>query len=313
MFRLISSFVLVASSIAVKAEELAVTGQIVAAQSQEIVAPRSSSWQIQIKWLKEEGSNVEPGDVVAIFDGSTLETEVEQKKSSLEEKHQQRVNDQITEQQNILNAELELHTAQVNYRKALLDSQQPKQLINAMDYEKYQLAAKKAELAVKTAELKLKNSKEEQAKKLVKIDLEISDLERELKTAERQLEKMEVKANLAGPIIYKSDWWGNKFQVGDNAQFGQRIATIPQMNQLQVEALVADVDVHKVEIGQPVNLVFDAYPSQSYPGKVVAINSNGENKAPLGEAKYYPVYIEFEKVPQLRLVAGMSLLGVINL
>jgi len=313
VFRLTSLLSLFLAANILMASDLAVTGEIVAAKAQDIVTPRGTGWQIQIKWLKEEGVTVRPGEVVAIFDGSSLETEVEQKKSSLEQKQQERVNQQLQGEQNILNAKLELETARINLKKALLDSEQPKSLINALDYQKFQLATKKALLAVDAAELKLEKTTEAANKKLAQIDLETEDLQRELVVAESRLSKMEIVATLEGPIVYTSDRHGNKIKIGDDSRFGEKVATIPQMDQLQVEALVADVDIHKIVIGQSVALQLDANPEKTYSGKVIAINSSGETKKPWGDAKYYPIRIEFNQLPKIRLVAGMSVLGVIQL
>ena len=48
------------------ASQLIVTGKVTSSNVQVVSAPRTDRWNIQIQWMVDEGSIVEPGDTIAL-------------------------------------------------------------------------------------------------------------------------------------------------------------------------------------------------------------------------------------------------------
>jgi multidrug resistance efflux pump len=53
--------------------------------------------------------------------------------------------------------------------------------------------------------------------------------------------------------------------------------SIGQSKQLVIEVSVSEVDVNDIEIGQPVNITFDAIPNKEYQGMVTGISQAGDD------------------------------------
>ena len=65
-------------------QTIILNGFLKAQRAENLVVPQSTSWQIQLKWMAKEGTNVKPGDAVVRFDTSNLVTEIENLETSLE-------------------------------------------------------------------------------------------------------------------------------------------------------------------------------------------------------------------------------------
>jgi len=65
--------------------------------------------------------------------------------------------------------------------------------------------------------------------------------------------------------------------VGDYLASGTMIATLQDLSSLYVDFFVPEQSVPKIAIGQPVEIIVAAYPSQTFPGTISAINPKLEN------------------------------------
>ncbi|WP_077048753.1 efflux RND transporter periplasmic adaptor subunit [Pseudomonas sp. KK4] len=65
--------------------------------------------------------------------------------------------------------------------------------------------------------------------------------------------------------------------VGDYVASGTMIATLQDLSSLYVDFFIPEQSVPKVAIGQPVQIVVSAYPDQTFPGTLSAINPKVEN------------------------------------
>lgn len=65
--------------------------------------------------------------------------------------------------------------------------------------------------------------------------------------------------------------------VGDYLASGTMIATLQDLSSLYVDFFVPEQSVPKIGIGQPVQIIVSAYPAQTFPGTISAINPKVEN------------------------------------
>ena len=122
--------------------ELVLTGSLRATDSEMLVTPASSTWQVSLQWLIEEGSPVEPGDPVARFDPGSTQSELHNKEDQLEEKRQERESQQAQASLRRMELELALKRAEVEYKKAQIDASIPQDVLEGKDYRERQLKLK---------------------------------------------------------------------------------------------------------------------------------------------------------------------------
>jgi RND family efflux transporter MFP subunit len=119
------------------------------------------------------------------------------------------------------------------------------------------------------------------------------------------IQNFTVRAPAPGMVIYIKEWNGKKRTAG--AQIGAwdpTVATLPDLSGMESITYVNEIDVRKVEKGQPVVITLDADPSKKLNGKVTAVANVGEQR-PNADAKVFEVKVTVEK-PDTTLRPGMT-------
>ena len=76
--------------------------------------------------------------------------------------------------------------------------------------------------------------------------------------------------------------------------FDPVVATLPDLTQMQSLTYVNEVDIHRIAVGQPVDISLDAEPSKRLSGRVVSVANVGEQH-PNEDAKVFEVVIDIAK------------------
>ncbi|WP_223489137.1 efflux RND transporter periplasmic adaptor subunit [Pseudomonas sp. A-RE-19] len=85
------------------------------------------------------------------------------------------------------------------------------------------------------------------------------------------LERRRILAPFSGTIGIR------KVDVGDYVASGTMIATLQDLSSLYVDFFVPEQSVPKIALGQPVQIIVPAYPTESFPGTISAINPKVES------------------------------------
>jgi multidrug resistance efflux pump len=90
------------------------------------------------------------------------------------------------------------------------------------------------------------------------------------------LEKFTVYAPQSGMVIYKKEWDGAKRKVGSQISFWDPVvATLPDLTKMIAKTYVNEIDISKVNSGQPVLIGVDAFPGRQYTGLVTEVANVG--------------------------------------
>ncbi|NMC46633.1 MAG: efflux RND transporter periplasmic adaptor subunit [Chloroflexi bacterium] len=73
--------------------------------------------------------------------------------------------------------------------------------------------------------------------------------------------------------------------AGESVTSGETAVQLDNLNNLVIEVSVSEVDVNDIEIGQPVNITFDAIPNKEYQGMVTGISQAGDDSSGIVEFK----------------------------
>lgn len=91
-------------------------------------------------------------------------------------------------------------------------------------------------------------------------------------TAEVNLENTFIRAPFAGTVLMKNAEVGEIVApFASSASSKGSVVTLADMGSLEVEADVSESNINRVVVGQPAEIVLDAYPSVRYPGRVKKI------------------------------------------
>lgn len=309
MFGLSFIFALALSQQSEQPLPLLLTGSLVSEYRQNIVAPMSDTWRIQVQWLKPENEAIKAGDLVAVFDAGTIQASIEALKTSLISAQEQYKQLESQHALKVLEAEYELERRQLLLEKADIDAAVPKANLSLYDYENNQLTQQRARTELKKGQETLVTSRQEQQNALYKQQLIIEKTTADLAEAEQNLSKMSVYAERDGAISYAlHPWYRTKLYAGVTAQPGWLIAEVTEQQGLYVEAWVHEVDVSRLRQATKISARFDIAPEQRFTLQLQALAGQGEKRQAWGNALYYRAKFTAESLPISQPMLGMGLL-----
>lgn len=309
MFSLSFVFALTLSQQAEQPLPLLLTGSLVSEYRQNIVAPMSDTWRIQVQWLKPENEAVQAGDLVAVFDAGTIQANIERLKTSLISAQEQYKQLESQHALKVLEAEYELERRQLLLEKADIDAAVPKANLSLYDYENNQLTQQRARTELKKAGETLVTARQEQQNALYKQQLVIDKATADLAEAEKNLQNMSVYAERDGAISYSlHPWYRTKLFAGVTAQPGWQIAEVTEKQGLYVEAWVHEVDVARLQQAKQIEARFDIAPEQPFTLSLQQLAGQGEKRQAWGNALYYRAKFTAERFPINQPMLGMGLL-----
>lgn len=193
------------------------------------------------------------------------------------------------EYSNMLSAEEKLKSARTQAESALASAQN--QVTKA--YEAYQTASAnlaklkqdpdaaelaKAKTQVALAEYNLAKTRDSLAlieagpkpKDVQVAQAKVDSAQAALESAKAALEASTMRAPFAGTIVSVGA------AVGDLVSSGVIIVTLADLTDLRVRAIVDETDISQMQIGQEVNITFDAFPGSRLRGKVLEVPLQGK-------------------------------------
>ncbi len=281
-------------------------GELEAIKAENIVAPRVRG-QLKITELFPEGETVEIGDLLVQFEPTEFEKRLMDREQQLEQSLAEQEKTAATQKAQIAGLESAIENQKADLRLAEL--QVERMVFEAtLEKERAQIEARKAQLSYQQAVEKLATQKVINAADTKKRELDAERKQRDLDQAQKEIEKITIKAEKPGLVVYGKVWKGSgpeKIRVGDEIWGGVNIISLPDLSRMQVKTYVNEVDVDKLEIGQPASIKLDALPEPTFHGKIASIAPLGREKEGEKNVKVFDVTVEIEEEDE-RLKPGMT-------
>lgn len=290
--------------------DLTVTGVLKPVQSITYRSPVPGR-ELEITWLAEEGSHVEPGDPLVHLDTTELERDIDRQRQDL---RQLRLDLQAAHGERQEAESAVRMAAEGDGALSLAEAQAGLQLAErkrdrlaeayaglrpllargfitrdelsrtASDLEQ---AEQELQLARKRADVveRLTHPRDQQranvalAQKQAQVENvvgRVEEAEARLHVLTALLEACHIVARGPGLVVHEP-WLGanprRKVRVGDRVTSSQAIVTIPEIARMTVEASVAEAELHAVRPGQAAVVHIEAFPGLQVPGRVVRVGS----------------------------------------
>lgn len=184
------------------------------------------------------------------------------------------------------------------------------------NYQKYAWPKqiKEQQITLENLELKRKATKEQnrlsleaKSSALGKAKTTLAQYLREEEKAKKNVAFCDVKAPIDGRLLYniipKSPKRG-KVDIGDSIWYNQSFMQIPDTKQMIIKALIKEVDLRYIKLGQRATITLDAYLDKRFIGHVSYIDSISKSK-PQSQSKYFETIISVDN-SEHTLRSGMS-------
>ncbi|HKI06715.1 MAG TPA: efflux RND transporter periplasmic adaptor subunit [Thermoanaerobaculia bacterium] len=288
-------------------QRVLLTGELAAERGDPLVVPRTDAFQLQIRWMAEDGARVKAGDPVVSFDNSQFASDLEEKRLSASNAGSELERAEAESKTTRAEKEFNVQKARSEVEKARIAAAVPKDLLSLRDYQERQLALKRAESGLAKAEEELAAQKKENSTEIEIQGISLEKSRRQIRTAEEAIEALTVHAPRDGMVLVgKHPWERRKLVVGDTVWVGMTVATLPDLSSMIVQANLSDVDDGRIVPGLEVICTLDAYPAEPYRGQVVEISpvARESQRSPL--LRHFPVRIALQKSDARRMRPGMS-------
>jgi multidrug efflux pump subunit AcrA (membrane-fusion protein) len=281
-------------------------GYLEALSASPVAVPRVPTGALKVKDLVPEGSIVEAGQIVIVFDDTQLNIELGNHKASFRSANR-RIDG------NDLQSLIESGSIEVMKRVAELELDNAEQFgnLDASIYSRLEILESevKKEEASETilfadASLLLRGEYYDIEERI--LDVEKKQVEGNIDRIETSLGSLVLKSPIGGLIVYKKSWRGASVAVGDTLWPGNVIMSIVDPDSTALTAFVLERDSAGVETGARAKVIIDAEPEREFEGKVtnvVEVTRPIERGSPV---KYAEVRIELELDEPGLLKPGMK-------
>lgn len=243
--------------VVVKVTEL---GELRAQEQVTISAPTDK----QILYLAPEGTWVEEGDTLVRFESTKYVISTEEARSGLS-------------------------VARANLAKAMseYEAQKTREESARQRYESLPALAKKGfvvESEVEQARLEYLELQSRSKSAYATVEAERANLERAqaaVNQQQRKLERGTILAPQAGLVVYAlvgNAEQGRKIEVGMTPFEGMDLMYLPDVSSMLVDIEISEVDLAKVQVGQPVEVRLDAYDDVVFRGEVAEVGALAKRK-----------------------------------
>lgn len=291
-----------------------VRGEVKALKSVLLTAPTGAG-DILIVKLARSGTQVNAGDVVAIFDASQIQRQFEQRRTDLKQAEAEiertRATWRMTEEQNLT----ELAKAKYDVERARLELSKA-EILSAIEGEKNRLLLLNAEQKLKEVEQRVQSDRI-----AANADVESRKQRRDkslfdLRQSERSIAALTLKAPSAGMVNLMPNFRARMmmgpgssppdFREGDRAWGGAAVAELPDLTTIRITGRVDETDRGRLKVDQTASVRVDAVPDKELPGRVAVISALAKP-----DFSSWPVQKNFDLAVQLnqgdpRLRPGMS-------
>lgn len=280
------------------------TGELQALRSVPVASPRFEGGPVQIKWLAEDGAEVREGDPVVEFDSSRVLATLEERRTRLRQVEIER-----EEKKPALDAERErrqaaVEEAETEVKRAALDAAVPKELRSSAEWRKAQATLLEKQVALTKAQAEQEAFVASSRADLAVLAVSAEKVRRDLDAAERSYAYASVRAPENGIFVVSRFWREDrKLQAGDTVWPGFPVASIPDLVEMEVQALLPEVDHGAIAPGMKARVILDTYPDRTFPGRVEEVGAVAPESRSGGG---FPVRVSLERTDAAVMRPGVS-------
>ena len=288
-------------------DRFALTGEMEAVTSENLVVPRTPIWLLSIRWLADEGTLLKKGDPVIEFDSSSFAGTLEDKRLAVIRTGSELASELARAAGADAEKTLELARKRADLAKAQAEAEVPADLRARREHQEKQLAVAQKQDALTKAEQDLASHRKAARLERTVKDVAYTRAQRELADLRARLEELTVRAPRDGLVQVAFNRRENrKFLVGDQAFPGWTVASLPDLGAMQVRARLPDVDDRAVRAGMRAECFLDAYPGKVWKGIVKQVSPMARSEGREATRRFFDVLVELEQSAPDVMRPGMS-------
>ena len=265
---------------AAHAATLRVDGEVYAQRSSQLVPPAVDRlWQFNLTQLAHQVVSVEGDHDLALLHRAAVRRQLSEKQSLLQEKKRELENLTLDVAERERSQRLATAEAAAERDKAGRKTEQPRELIAALEYDKLVEERRRTERRAALTQVAERAAAEQRRQELRLVNAELQQAQADVNRLQASIAALNLPAPRDGVIMHKSNWNGEKFDVGSQVWRGQTVAEIPDPATLAVRAQLPERDLQRVKVGVPARIVVEGGGGSVHHGKVAGIGRAVRSKS----------------------------------
>ncbi|VAW41988.1 hypothetical protein MNBD_GAMMA01-942 [hydrothermal vent metagenome] len=279
-------------------------GELEAVKSTPITASAKTQRPQTIAWVIEQYSYVNKGDVIIKFDGVPFQLEIDAAQYEM---------NRLLFTRSTKERELNLSIEDFNNEEAVVDFEylmaQKFNIDNPMLYTKIEMIDAADNEEFLQAKSKYLNKMEGHYKDKSDSEVGLIDSQSQLQQAkvdmnQSNMEQLEVRAPHSGIIVLKKGWDGNIPQAGKSIFPGVKLASLPDLTQMQAKIYVPEIEAVGIKTDQLVEIKLHAFPDLLFTGVVTQVSKTAQPKKRDNPVKYFIITVVLNEQDKTRLLPG---------
>jgi len=251
------------------------SGELRAGKTAMLVAP-SVGTSLHLIFLAKTGTRVKFGDLVADFDPSDQEHNLEMASSDLKEAEQSIAKAKADASVQESRDKVDLLKAEFDVRRAEMDVSK-KDLVSAIDAKKNLLSLDEARRHLSQLQEDIPSHTASNQADIAVVEEKLAKARLSMELAQKNIQNMHLRAPIDGLVAVQENRQTNfyfsgmrlpEYREGDEVQPGSFIAQILDVEQMELHGKVAEIDRANLSPGEPADIEIYAFPHQRISGKV---------------------------------------------
>lgn len=294
------------------AADFSANGELKALETDNYSPPKIRRiWQYTIAFMAPDGSQVNPGQPVLMFKTDQLKERLLDKRGELNIKKSELKNTEVGKVETIQNKDLAVDEKHMLLDKARRKAELPKSVIALNDYEENQLKHQLAKLEYQHAKDDRRLTEEKLNTEIAILQANITKLTAEVEELNNSIKSMRILSKRKGIVMHQSSWNNNKFAVGDNVFGGARVVEVADLEQIIAQLEIKENDMSRVNEGQQVKFILDAYPDLEFTGKIESLSKVVRTKSKNQPSKILDAVVSIDDLNLEIMRPGMSIKATI--
>jgi len=269
-------------------------GELEAVNSINISSP-SIPWRfggnMKISYIVKDGTEVNAGDTVIIFDPSEVNKGIIDAQGRLEISMAELEKMKAQQESDLEELRADFEVTRISHEISKIKLEQAEYESDVMK-KQIQLNLEKAAIALERAKEQIDNRIKINVEDIKQKKLTIDQDQARLDEANSCLKQLTVITPSQGIAIIQRSWQsGNKYQVGEQVWSGQPLISLPDLSQLKATVKINEVDIAKIVKGLNVEIRPDAFSENKFTGVVKEVANLAVNKEGSTKIKVFPVEI----------------------
>ena len=277
---------------------LAIEGEIASRRTMPVSPPTIPYiWQYKLAFLAPEGTLVQAGQPIAVFESMEVMNQLISLQGTLKERERALDKLQLDQAEADRAGQLAQAEAQSNADKAARKATMPKELIRRVDYDK--LVVDRTEKAQLAQLMQAQYEAQRRARQAERAGLQSDAAQLRAKIAGlvKGQAALTVVAPRRGLVLHRIGFNGSKSTVGSQVWMGLSVATLADPDQLGVDARVPEAQAAGVRVGQAARVTV-AGTRQTLAAHVTGLGRAFHSKSAAQAAVVRDVQLEFDAPPK---------------